>query len=423
MGVFLTSDSACAQNGTQTWTAPSWVLTAAQVEDYRRNQYFKDKNAQQSTSPSNQQVQALQRMSRYYMSQLTFQNTARLPKEIVDRFIAIELFAQNCTPKGRQAMMDEVLAKAPDLLTYPEPIVRTNTVLLLIQLSTEPPQFQNGREIPAVPYAPAHKLLIQILADSNQLLEARILAARGLGRIARYSGLDLGSNQRSDIAVTLVDTLSQLPILPADENWWFRYRIVESLGFVDRLDSVTRAPIVIDTLLQVLSNRQETWLLRSQAALSLSRLPFDGTTNVPLVTHEIVGLLAELAVGYEKDKPPKDPEWRHAFSRVLLSFRPANQSQAKNRHWGLLFQTERSGVGAHAAYIQQAWGKAFPVLKPVIEQDPRIERDPKGVPAAIPADAVTALKEWVSSNVPQDRRATPGSPPPAAAGATAPPQQ
>lgn len=401
VGLLWTTSEVLAQGSA--WTNPEWLMSKEQIDKFRREEYFQVKNHQKATNPGNTQIQALNRMVHYWMSQMLTANRARIPKEVVDRFLANELLnTQTGSLKARELMMEETINCARSLLQHPEPIIRTNTALLLNQLSSEPTRFESGREIPAVPYIPSYRFLMEVLQDDKQLPEVRILAARGLTRILRDSPA-LDGVTRSSIAVAYVDALGQLPISQDDENWWLRYRIVEGLGYVERLTNVTDAPIVIDTLFQVLSNPQETWLIRSQAALSLSRLPFSGTTNVELVTHEIASLLAEMADAYAKQ--PDDPVWRHAFSRVYFAFRPPNNAQA-SRNWGLMFQTNRPGVGVHGPYIQQACEKVFPVALPLVPPVPLGQPTPE-----LSESAVTALKDWLGNNAPADRRPTPKSDP------------
>lgn len=400
-GVMRMPPAASAQEGQNTWERPEWVMTPAEANAYRRSSEFRAAlEVKKATSPGAQQERILRRVVQYWLSQLTFEDRSRLPKEVVERLLTTEIMSSLTVPRPRQMMMDEVIDKAPDLLKHPDPIVRTNTMLLLNQLSVEPPTFRGGTHIPAVPYVPTFRLLSEVLTDSDQIDEVRIHAARGLGRIARDAGTDLGGNQRSEIAETLVEALNQTPVTGDDHILWLRYRITESLGYVDRLDNTIRAPIVIDTLLQVIGNPEESWLVRSQAARSVSQLPFEQSTNLPLVTHEIVSLLLEMATAYSEANQKRD-EWRHSFFRVYLAFQPARETEALQRRWGLLYQLNRPGLGGERAYVRQAFETAFSVVQPCIQRPPQ----------EIPPDALEALQEWVTENIPENRQATPNSQP------------
>jgi hypothetical protein len=393
--------AASAQEAGNSWDRPEWVMTPTEANTFRRSpEYRAALDIKKATSPGAQQERILRRVVQFWLSQLTFEDRSRLPKEVVDRLLTTEIMSSLTADKPRQVMMDEVIDKAPDLLKHPDPIVRTNTLLLLNQLSAEPPTFRAGTHFPAVPYVPTFRLLSEVITDSDQIIEVRILAARGLGRIARDSGIELGGNQRSEIAETLVETLNGTPITGDDDILWLRFRIVESLGYVERLDNTVRAPIVIDTLLQVIGNAEETWLVRSQAARSVSQLPFDQSTNLPLVTHEIASLLLEMATAYREENPKRE-EWRHAFFRVYLAFHPAKEAEGLQRRWGLLFQINRPGLGGDRAYVRQAFETSFPVIQPCVQRPPQ----------EIPPASFDGLKEWVTENIPQNRQATPNSQP------------
>src|SRR4029079_2615148 len=124
---------------------------------------------------------------------------------------------------------------------------------------------------PPRPYAGAAVLFVAVLDDLNQLPVAKIWAVKGLARIARDG--DIPVRQRDIIAAHLVAALSA-PDAQAQQNWWYRLRIVDALGEVGLIYDLQRQPIVIDALMAVGSGRYEHWMVRATALRSVTQLPW-----------------------------------------------------------------------------------------------------------------------------------------------------
>lgn len=383
-----------------TWQEPAWYMSNLPasgnnpLKEWRTKKSIDARNALGVNSPNTQQSQLLKELVHFYLSQL-LQSPDNPIRDVVDRLLG-EINRANTTTAARTIIIEEVLSLARTLLTHPESQIRTDTMVLVIQLNSVPYSISTGTEVPAVPYLGAAKLLISVLKDETQLLECRILAARGLARIGRDGSPSLV--EKSEMAVALVGALGTIPAGTSDETWWFRYRVIEALGYVDRIDDVSGKPIVVETLLKVIADPQETWINRSQAALSISRLPYSGSVNVPLITHEIVKLIAQMTDAYNKS--PKSSTWKHAFSRTYLAFRPADSKQA-NKRWGLLEQVKRPGVTNHERKVLDAWDASFSVFQSVLTAS--------GTP--IPDAASQKLKTWIAENAPTDRSVAPGAAP------------
>lgn len=384
-----------AGNAPAKWTPPSWYMDTHAAEKFEREkigilQFLKTNN------PSNAQVKELSRVADYYLSKITHDDVRQsIPKAVNQRLLS-DVLTPSALPNGRAALLDEILKKIPAILNHPSDVVRTNTLLLLTEMSIEPSNFQ--KKTPAVPYTPAHKILIQILEDSQQNRECKIIASIGLARICRDDiNKSLSSNERSDVANALTKAIQTVPVSNEDEDWWYRFRLVEALGFVNRLDNVNGDPVVIDTILATLSNPKEHLLVRSQAALSISRLPLAGSTNVQLITSQISKLLLRLSFEFMKD--PKSEHWRDYFSRVFLSFRPESQVEA-DKGWGLLYQVRKGGLGGNSAYVEAAFERAMPIFKAILQPE---------TPTSIPASILKTFQEWVQNNLPSNKKVTPAS--------------
>lgn len=387
-----------AQPSARPGEAASWTMSEADVKAYFRVEYFKDKNALKAGNPGGDQVKQIKRLVHAFLSQLTYEVPANLPR-VVDRLLA-DLHFVSTTPAARTIAMDEVVAVAPDLLKSADALVRYNMLAVLVQMSVKQAVIQGGVETPAVPFNAAQKVLIQVIQDKDQILSNRILAARGLRRICRDGENAPSSNEKSDIATALVNTLADNPSDTSDGIWWFRLRLIEALGAVDRIDNSATQPIVLEALLGVIMDQKEVWLNRAVAAQSISQLPYSSSTNIQLITSEVMKLLAEISQEY--NKAPSSLELRDSFKHIYLAFRPAQQKQAKEKKWGLLYQLERSGLGAQAAYVKGAWAAAYPVLRPFLESGVTSPQIP-----AIPSAELKALADWIQQNPSSNRRVMP----------------
>lgn len=377
------------------WTRPAWYMDSLEVEKFSR-EMIRISQLLRNNNPNSAQADEIRKIAHFFLSQMTFEELRdSIPQDVRQRLNAMILTPSN-RPAAREIVMNEVIDQAPVLLSHPDPVVRLNMVLLLTELSIQPADFASRR--PAAPYAPAYEPLIAILQDSSQIREARIVAARGLSRILKDDQNNtLTLPQRSEIAEALVRTLGNIPVSAEDADWWFRLRMVESLGYVERLDNVNGDPIVVDTLLDILRNPKERILVRSQAALSLSQLPYASSSNLTLITHEICKFMLQLTQAFQKK--PDAPYWRDYYSRLYLSFRPQSSQEAE-KGWGLLYQVKKGGLGSHETYVNSAFERAFPIFKSVLEHEQ---------PVPVPSSALKTFEDWVKNNEPTDRRATPAS--------------
>jgi hypothetical protein len=375
----------------QAWKAPDWLMNPSEAQAFQRTSLLNARKSLSAANPSNQQIADIQKIVRFYLSQLTHDDRNNLPRTVIDRLLNNTLsFA---SAKSKEIMLQEIVARAAELVNHPDDIVRYNALSLVVQLSVKPAVFQGGVETPAVPYNPSLKLFIPVVADPQQYLACRILAAEGLTRICRDGDGAPSSNEKSDIAMALVSALRNTPPSSEDGIRWFRFKVIKALGFVDRIDNSAKQPIAIEALLDVIVNPQESWLNRAMAAQSISQLPYESNVNVPLITYELARLLADMG---EQAVKAASPGWREPFTRLYLAFRPAMAKQAKEKKWGLLYEIERTGLNASAPYVKAAWSVAFPVLKPFVENLPQ--------PAVEPA--VKSLREWIQANPPASRHLT-----------------
>ncbi len=364
------------------WTPPGWVMNPEAAAEYNKREKRNAREAQRSPRPSKSEIDVLKKLVYYYASQLTFPERDNLPKDVRDRFLT-ELLSGLTSSAAREEMIKIVMGIVPDLLTHPDLVVRENAVLMLVDCSIEPAQLIPAT--PPKPYDQSHQLLIQIASDSSQDWVVRNAAVLGLQRIARDG--KLGNPERSNVAAALIKGMTDA----AGEKWWFRFRLVEALGDVDRITLVDGTPAIIETLMDRLADEKEHFLVRSEAARSISRLPLTGA-NIALIMEQVGRLLEQMSRA--QAKVPQAPVWRQCYGRIYLSFRPSNEAQAR-RGWGFLYKPGNAKTTAEGL-----WAVAFPVLKPFVEQ---------AQPPAVPAGQADTIKMWVETTkeATPDRRVVP----------------
>ncbi|MCA9081971.1 MAG: hypothetical protein KDA58_15525, partial [Planctomycetaceae bacterium] len=219
------------------WTPPAWLMDPTTGENYSRLEKRKAITAQKAQRPQRADIEQLKKIVHYHASQLTYPENSNLPKTVIDRYLS-DLLSSLTTVPAREEMIKELMVIVPDLLTHPDLIVQENAVLMLVHSSVTPVNI--GAKLPPKPFDPAYKLFVQILEDSSKHWVVRNAAVLGLRRILQDG--NLGNPEKSAIAEALLKALNDA----AGEKWWFRFRIVETLGEVQRIVLVTGAPTIIE---------------------------------------------------------------------------------------------------------------------------------------------------------------------------------
>jgi hypothetical protein len=364
-------------------------MDQAAIDAYKKSEKSKPAMIQalKAPNPTPANLALTNKLAHYYMSQLLLPDNQNLPKNVTDRFIS-DVYTQGVSDPVRQAMLKEVMVLVPTLLDHPEVFVRMNAVLFLNYCSDDKGTATVNPPIPPKPFVASHPLLGPIAKDKTQPWVVRNTAVVGLQRIfsdgtaSNHSGLNTPT--RSAIATDLLQVLSDALEIRDSEplSWWYRYRAVEALGYSERFDLTTGQPAIIEALMARMSDRKEHFVVRSQAALSLSRIPWSAGVNEPLIMEEVAELMIDLSAA--QAKAPEAVVWRQCFLRVYLAFRPADQIEA-NRKWGFLYKTAPAPAATNAL-----WKASFPILKPFFEQ-----RDP--LPPAIAETAVDPIKKLIET--------------------------
>jgi len=120
--------------------------------------------------------------------------------------------------------------------------------------------------------------------------------------------------QKHDVANAIVAELK-------DEKkfFWYQLRLVEALSLLDTtLDLANRKPFIVDTLRMVMNDPKRDWQVRSMAARSLGRVPFDPAVNVPTVMYDVAQFAQEMAKAAQQQ--PKNAQWKTNFWWLYLAF-------------------------------------------------------------------------------------------------------
>ncbi|HVJ68398.1 MAG TPA: hypothetical protein VM510_10460 [Caulifigura sp.] len=331
------------------------------------------------------------------LKHLTNQINGLTIEQNVDRHnIIVENIARACeqpgtSPVARDFLFENILKQVEPLLKNQPPNVQYSLVLLVARLNAKPAD-QNKR-IPAQPYPGSQQILMKVLLDEMMPISARIMAVHGLDRLMRDG--DISTVDKSNIGVALAKALGQKVDNPLARKW-YRRRLVTALGVTGRYEETGYRPVMIDALMEVITNPKDDWEVRAAAARSVSQLPLDNKVNVELVNYEIVRLLHDLAVAYTASDKTPPSMWRWAFDDIYLAYKSATAAEQTAKHWGLLHLNTPKG----AEQIKSAYKVVLPVLKPVLES--------QSLPT-LDAKAIKAVEEWLKANNVNDRKVTPGS--------------
>ena len=188
-------------------------------------------------------------------------------------------------------------------------------------------------------------------------------------------------------------------------HWWYQMRLTEALGQVNTLynaGAATRAPVVVQSLVEILIDTQRAWLVRCEAAQALGRLPYERSVHVGLIAYEIARLTQQMSEAYAKD--PRQPEWNTCFLKVYLAFQPVDEDERKKK-LGLKLQLEGNvQLGTHQKLVNASYEQVVAIVRLVVNSA-------FGVTHADLKGQLETLDIWLKSNTPKDNQLDPKLPP------------
>ena len=274
---------------------------------------------------------------------------------------------------ARTALLAQMVKKASDLLNN-SLYVRVHAVLLLSEMSSNPGSAV--RRTPPTAYVPASQPLIAAIKDPKQHPAVKVAAATGLARILNYGPRDQLDKVTNGISNDLITALKG-----NKNHWWYNYRILEALEVSKTgIDSVSRKPMVLQTLGETLVSKKYKWPVRCVACRAIGRVPPVPSVNYRVLTYEIALMTQEMAIAY--NQAPQLGSWKSDAFNVYLAFKPRDEAEQKNRAGLLEGRTSQASAPAYDAVL--------PVVRHII----------KNAPQTIPQSMLDNLKDWIAKNKP-----------------------
>lgn len=367
------------------------LTDAEQVKDWvtRQKGELRFTQAMRLEALGNADRETITNAVKHYLYRMTVKDERDNLHDIVQKVLKSVNSSRLATSIARNFANEEIVRVARELLNQP-PAVRLNALILAASLVSDP------SSDPPRPFPGATPLFVEVLEDPDQLVESKIWAVKGLARICR--GGDIAVSVRDTAAVHFVDALDS-PEATAPENWLYRFRLVDGLGDAGLAYNLQREPVVIDALVSVLSSRKEHWMIRSTAARSATRIPWDAADNInaPLITYLVCQLAREMAQA--RNANLKVPHWKYCFVNVYLSFQPHTPEERQQR-LSLTGQVTRPHLAASQPLVESAYQSVLPVVNSVTGP---------ANPRPTTAEEINPLDDWLKDNVPDDRKPTPSS--------------
>ncbi len=271
----------------------------------------------------------------------------------------------------RHDVMSEFVKQATPLLQN-NLYVREQVVIIMGELEV----VQEGKNVSVEAFTPAFDPLVNVIIDPKQPVSVKLLAVNRLTRILKIGTPNVG--ERTKIAEALIAELAK-----TDTHWWYQMRLAGALGAV-ALDQL-KQPIVVKALKDVVSDPKRAWSVRTEAAMSLGRVPLPPASNPSSVVIAIADLALQLAKAAQQK--PDDPKWKTEFFKVYLAFQPVNAAEKD----ATKSSTSKAGLKNNAT----ATGLAKVPYDLIV---PMVSAILKG--GALTAPMISALEEWLKANRP-----------------------
>lgn len=358
------------------------LITEDEILDFKRKKLLKFRDALKQNSINPAQVPLIADGAAYFVYRLTLkENRHQLGAIRAEAKRVIDFDSK--TSGARTVLLEKMVEKATSLLDN-SLYVRIHAILLLSEMSLNPGSAV--RRTPPTAFVPAAVPLMTVIKDPNQHPAAKVAAATGLTRI-----LNLGAPDRLD-KVTNGIANDLIAAINVNNHWWYNYRLLEALEVANvGLDSVSRKPLVLQTLGEIIASNKYKWPFRCVACRAVGRVPVVPAVNIRVLSYEIAVMTQELAVAY--NQAPQIGSWKSDAFNVYLAFKPRSIDEQKNRYGLLEGRTAQASAATYDAVL--------PILRHVI----------KNAPQTIPQTMLDNLKDWVAKNKPKTSSIATGLPP------------
>lgn len=272
----------------------------------------------------------------------------------------------------RRFILAEVLKQAEPLLKK-NLYVRIQCATLIGELDLTEADPQRNLSLDA--FADGVPILAKVLADPDQPEPVKIAAARSIVRLLRFGVPSV--QQKHEVANAITAELK-------DEKkfFWYQLRLVEALSLLDTtLDLANRKPFIVDTLRMVMNDPKRDWQVRSMAARSLGRVPFDPSVNIPAVMYDLAQFAQNMAKAAQQQ--PQNEQWKTNFWWLYLAFnaQDGNDKDATRKLKGGLRNNPATATGCDPIYQM-----VHPITNALLN----------GQQVTVPM--VKALEDWLQKN-------------------------
>jgi len=363
------------------------LMTSAEEKEFRaRKEPNYMRKALKTLSPNRTIEDQIREGVKFRVERLTmpenWPNIANRTKDLVND---LDVFADDA-PRAREIAARAAVEELEKLLFSDQPkFVKINAAWLLGRLNIQ--SIDRRNKTPAVPYAPAAEPMVKVLNDSQQPIDVKVAAVRGVQRIMEDG--DPSRQIRDKISEALFNEIKRIEdYTPGEGRDWYQWRLVDALGAVEFPRTMTQQTYVVDVLWDTMHDEQLPWHIRTRAARSLGQLRLDASFNIPLLVHEIVLLAGRMTAAYNQN--PNLSFWKTAFSDLYFAFR-AQTSRQQERGWGLLQNPPPTARGV----IEGGYQQVLPLVNSVLKHE-----KPTRVPNALLGNAAT----WMKSNTPTDKK-------------------
>lgn len=357
-------------------------LTEAEESQLKRQRNDFNR-ALKSDSLNEKEREAIADCARYYVYRMSMKSHRSEIHDMRAELMRQIQFHARSGP-GREEFLKQIVARATDLLEGTNYYVRLNAVIVLSQLNLD--DGDPRREIPPKAYVPAAEPLLTVVNSDNQHVTLKINAVNGLTHIATHS--QISNLDKLKFSKAFVAELQRPNI-----HYWYQWRLVEGLGKVGiaiDLQANPQRPFVVQALGEILVDKKRDWLVRSEAARSIGRLPLSPNIHVSMLAVEMLNLGRQMAVAYNKN--PAGFNRKDCFFRLMLAF----DDRLGPQPTGLI---EKFGGTPE---VRKAYEEVTYMVKHIYNTDR---------PIPFSAESLQKWDEWLKENKPQNYRVAPNEEP------------
>jgi hypothetical protein len=334
----------------------------------------------QAGDPTNENKALLRRWARWQIARMTAVddwsklNDINRDIMLLIRNAAMRQQNDNRKQEFRQALCEAMTQACREVIRDNNFYVRIQAATILENLDVRPEELFGGNRRPPVSYVPAMNVLLDVLED-DQPEALKIAAARGVTRIAEYADI-IDANDGFRAANVLIGELSK-----NDTHWWYQMRLAEALTAIKVASDAQRQPIVVNALLNVISDENRQCQARAAAAKALARVPLQaGALDERDAAERLVRFAHHMSLNY--NRAPSRNHWFQCYADLYLAFRPEAQEDLQR-----LPQNSLLRRGSLPAPMNEAFQRITPLVNHVLSQLGQPRRRP------IPTEAIQRLEE------------------------------